>query len=55
MLGSCPWTKVMPIGGVDMHIGRIEDITGVTGASTTSSIYNSIQMAAFTNPGIHLR
>ena len=41
--------------GVDLHVERIESITGVTGASTPASIYNSIQMIGSTGPGIHLR
>jgi aspartate dehydrogenase len=41
--------------GVDLHVERVESITGVTGASTPASIYNTIQMIGSTGPGIHLR
>ncbi len=42
-------------GGIQLHTERVEGITGVTGASTPASIYNSIQMVGSTRPGIHLR
>jgi len=41
--------------GIDLNVERIEGITGVTGASTPASIYNSVQMIGSTGPGIHLR
>ena len=41
--------------GVELNVERIETITGVTGASTPASIYNSVQMIGSTGPGIHLR
>ena len=41
--------------GVTIEIERSEEITGVTGATTPSSIYNSIQMVANKEPGIHMR
>jgi len=41
--------------GVDLRVERIESITGVTGASTPASIFNSVQMIGSTGPGIHLR
>ena len=41
--------------GVTIEIERREEITGVTGATTPASIYNSIQMVANQAPGIHLR
>lgn len=41
--------------GVDLHVERVESITGVTGASTPASIYNTVQMIGSTGPGIHLR
>ena len=41
--------------GIDLDVERIEGITGVTGASTPASIYNSVQMIGSTGPGIHLR
>ena len=41
--------------GIDLHVERVEGITGVTGASTPASIYNSVQMIGSTGPGIHLR
>ena len=41
--------------GVELRIERVEAITGVTGASTPASIYNSVQMIGSTGPGIHLR
>ncbi|MBM3278606.1 MAG: DUF108 domain-containing protein [Candidatus Handelsmanbacteria bacterium] len=41
--------------GVDLHVERVEAITGVTGASTPASIFNSVQMIGSTGPGIHLR
>ena len=40
---------------VELNIERVEGITGVTGASTPASIYNSVQMIGSTGPGIHLR
>jgi aspartate dehydrogenase len=41
--------------GIELNVERIEGITGVTGASTPASIYNSVQMIGSTGPGIHLR
>jgi aspartate dehydrogenase len=41
--------------GVELKVARIEGITGVTGASTPASIYNTVQMIGSTGPGIHLR
>ena len=41
--------------GVELHVERVEAITGVTGASTPASIYNTVQMIGSTGPGIHLR
>ena len=41
--------------GIDLHVERIEGITGVTGASTPASIYNTVQMIGSKGPGIHLR
>ena len=41
--------------GVDLKVERVEEITGVTGASTPASIYNTVQMIGATGPGIHLR
>ena len=41
--------------GVEMSIERVESITGVTGASTPASIFNSVQMIGSAGPGIHLR
>ena len=41
--------------GVDLTVERVEEITGVTGASTPASIYNTVQMIGATGPGIHLR
>ncbi|MBT3341715.1 MAG: DUF108 domain-containing protein [Gemmatimonadetes bacterium] len=41
--------------GVDLKVERVETITGVTGASTPASIYNTVQMIGSTGPGIHLR
>ena len=41
--------------GIDLHVSRVESITGVTGASTPASIYNTVQMIGSTGPGIHLR
>ncbi len=41
--------------GLELKVERIEGITGVTGASTPASIYNSVQMIGSTGPGIHLR
>ena len=41
--------------GLDLHVERVEGITGVTGASTPASIYNTVQMIGSTGPGIHLR
>ena len=40
---------------IEMHVERVEAITGVTGASTPASIYNTVQMIGSTGPGIHLR
>ena len=42
-------------GGITLHVSRIEGITGVTGASTPASIYNTVQTIGSTGPGIHLR
>ena len=41
--------------GVDLQVERAEEITGVTGASTPASIYNSIQTVGATGSGIHVR
>ena len=41
--------------GVDLHVERSETISGVTGAGTPASIYNSIQMIGSKGPGIHIR
>ncbi|MEC8991887.1 MAG: hypothetical protein VX656_11640, partial [Candidatus Latescibacterota bacterium] len=41
--------------GVELHVERVEAITGVTGASTPASSYNTVQMIGSTGPGIHLR
>jgi aspartate dehydrogenase len=41
--------------GLELKVERIEGISGVTGASTPASIYNSVQMIGSTGPGIHLR
>ena len=41
--------------GIELKVERIEGITGVTGASTPASIYNTVQMIGSTGPGIHLR
>ena len=41
--------------GLEMNIERIEQITGVTGATTPASMYNSIQAICNQEPGIHLR
>ncbi|MEW6750181.1 MAG: aspartate dehydrogenase domain-containing protein [Candidatus Latescibacterota bacterium] len=41
--------------GIELKVERVEGITGVTGASTPASIYNTVQMIASTGPGIHLR
>jgi aspartate dehydrogenase len=41
--------------GLEMKIERVEEIMGVTGASTPASIYNSVQTIGATGPGIHLR
>ena len=41
--------------GIELHVERVEGITGVTGASTPASIYNSVQTIGSTGPGIHLR
>ena len=41
--------------GIELNVARVETITGVTGASTPASIFNSIQMIGSTGPGIHLR
>ncbi len=42
-------------GGIELNVERVEGITGVTGASTPASIYNSVQTIGSTGPGIHLR
>ena len=42
-------------GGIELDVERIEGITGVTGASTPASIYNTVQMIGSSGPGIHLR
>jgi len=39
---------------IEIKTERIETITGVTGISTPASIYNSLQIATFKDPGIHL-
>jgi hypothetical protein len=41
--------------GIILNIERSETISGVTGASTPASIYNSIQMIGSTGSGIHIR
>jgi predicted dinucleotide-utilizing enzyme len=41
--------------GIELKVERNEGITGVTGASTPASIYNTVQMIGSTGPGIHLR
>jgi aspartate dehydrogenase len=41
--------------GIELKVVRNEGITGVTGASTPASIYNTVQMIGSTGPGIHLR
>jgi aspartate dehydrogenase len=41
--------------GIELNVERIESITGVTGASTPASIYNTVQMIGSTGPGIHVR
>jgi len=41
--------------GIELNVERVEGITGVTGASTPASIYNTVQMIGSTGPGIHLR
>jgi aspartate dehydrogenase len=41
--------------GIVLDVARIETISGVTGASTPASIYNTLQMIGSTGPGIHLR
>ena len=41
--------------GIELRVARSEGITGVTGASTPASIYNTVQMIGSTGPGIHLR
>jgi aspartate dehydrogenase len=41
--------------GIELKVERVEGITGVTGASTPASIFNSVQMIGSTGPGIHLR
>ena len=41
--------------GIELDIARVESISGVTGASTPASIYNTVQMIGSTGPGIHLR
>ena len=41
--------------GLELNVERTEGITGVTGASTPASIYNTVQMIGSTGPGIHLR
>ena len=42
-------------GGIEFHVERSEGISGVTGASTPASIYNTVQMIGSTGPGIHIR
>ena len=42
-------------GGLTLDVSRVEGITGVTGASTPASIFNTVQMIGSTGPGIHLR
>ncbi|MCH2212062.1 MAG: DUF108 domain-containing protein [Fuerstiella sp.] len=41
--------------GIILDIERSETISGVTGASTPASIYNSIQMIGSKGSGIHIR
>jgi predicted dinucleotide-utilizing enzyme len=60
LLVSPEWTEaVVEIHaqgtGIDLHVARTESITGVTGASTPASIYNTVQMIGSTGPGIHIR
>lgn len=60
LLVSPEWTEaIVEIhaqgAGIDLHVARTEGITGVTGASTPASIYNTVQMIGSTGPGIHLR
>ena len=40
---------------LELNVERVESISGVTGASTPASIYNTVQMIGSTGPGIHLR
>jgi aspartate dehydrogenase len=42
-------------GGITLDVSRVEGITGVTGASTPASIFNTVQMIGSTGPGIHIR
>jgi predicted dinucleotide-utilizing enzyme len=60
LLVSPEWTTAVvefhAVGpGIDLRVSRTESITGVTGASTPVSIYNTVQMIGSTGPGIHLR
>jgi aspartate dehydrogenase len=41
--------------GLELKTDRTEGISGVTGASTPASIYNSVQTIGSTGAGIHLR
>lgn len=41
--------------GLELNVERIEGISGVTGASTPASIYNSVQTVGSCAPGVHLR
>ncbi len=41
--------------GLELTVERVEGITGVTGASTPASIYNTVQTIGSTGPGFHLR
>ncbi len=41
--------------GLEINVERSEMITGVTGAATPASMYNSIQTICNQQPGIHLR
>ena len=43
------------VGGITLDVSRVEGITGVTGASTPASIFNTIQMIGSTGSGIHIR
>ena len=60
MLVSPEWTTatvaIQARGpALELNVERVESISGVTGASTPASIYNTVQMIGSTGPGIHLR